>query len=229
MHFAAGKRGVRGLTVIEVLVVIFVLVVLGGLILPATNGARPCKTEVRCANNLKNVGLAFRIFASDNNDRFPFELSVNDGGTRELHASGQPFHTFKVLSNELSAPKITICPQDKQKKASESWTNFTDANLSYFLNIAVQSPNATNRDFVTTTRDAEKPTDWLSGDRNLLINGLHVSPGRWPIPTGKSAAFDKDFHGAWGNLLRADGSVEQMSGKRLLSETNHEPYLLLIP
>src|SRR3954462_65064 len=108
MHFAAGKRGVRGLTVIEVLAVIFVLVVLVGLILPATNGGRCGKTEVRCANNLKNVGLAFRIFATDNNDLFPFELSVNDGGTRELHASGQPFHTFKALSNELSTPKITI-------------------------------------------------------------------------------------------------------------------------
>jgi hypothetical protein len=66
-------------------------------------------------NNLKNVGLAMRIFAMDNEGRFPFELSVENGGTRELHAFGEPFHTFKALSNEISTPKIAFCPQDKQK------------------------------------------------------------------------------------------------------------------
>jgi len=228
MHFAAGKRSVRGLTVIEVLAVVFVFVVLCGLILPVTNGGR-CGAEVKCANNLKNVGLAFRIFATDNYDRFPFELSVNDGGTRELHASGQPFHAFKALSNELSTPKITICPQDKQKKASETWTNFTDENLSYFLNIAVRSPNVTNSDYVTRRVGTMQPADWLGGDRNLTMNGRRVLPGRFRIATGASAGFGHEFHGTWGNLLRADGSVEQISDAGLLSETNHESYLLLIP
>jgi hypothetical protein len=226
MHFAAGKRSVRGLTVIEVLAVAFVLVVLAGLILPVSNGGRCGGSGVKCPNNLKNVGLALRIFAIDNSDRFPFEISVAEGGTRELHAFGQPFHTFKALSNELATPKITICPQDKQKKATASWTNFSDANLSYFLNVAAGSPNATNRDFVTRTR---QPSDWLGGDRNLMMNGSRVSPGRLTIPIGKSAAFDNDLHGAWGYLLRADGSVEQLSGRRLLSETNHESCVLLIP
>src|SRR5438105_15916827 len=119
MHFAVAKRrGLAGFTLIEALTVVFVLVVLGGLILPASNGNRFKSERVQCVNNLKNIGLALRIFATDNADRFPWEVPVADGGTRELHALGAPFHTFKVLSNELSTPKILVCPQDKAKKAA---------------------------------------------------------------------------------------------------------------
>ena len=215
MHFATAKSRVSaGFTLIEILAIAFVIVLLAGLILPVTNGSRCGSQTVRCIINLKNVGLAYRIFATDNSDRFPWEVPVAEGGARELHALGEPFHTFRVLSNELSTPKILICPQDKPKKPSSSWTNLTDANISYFINIAAQSTN---------------PQSWLGGDRNLAINGRRVASGRLHIPRGSSASFDKEFHGTWGNLLRADGSVEQLSGARLLSETNHESYVLLIP
>jgi prepilin-type processing-associated H-X9-DG protein len=228
MHFAAGNRSVRGLTVIEVLTVVFVLVVVAGLTLPVVNGAGH-QHKIRCENNLKNIGLCLRIFAVDNNDRFPFEIQVTEGGTRELHAFGEPFHTFQALSNELSTPKILICPQDKQKRAAGDWSNFSDANLSYFLNLSVRSLDATNRDFVTATRGLERPKDWLAGDRNLTMNGMRAKAGRLAIATGHSAAFDNEIHGKRGNLLRADGSVEHLSGTQLLSETNHQSYLLLIP
>src|ERR1044071_4217613 len=60
---------------------------------------RPTTLRKECINNLKNIGLAFRISATDCNDRFPFEQSTNNGGTMELTAVWQH---FQVLSNELS-------------------------------------------------------------------------------------------------------------------------------
>ena len=119
MHFAAAKRrSLAGFTVIEIVAITFVVIVAASVMLPVSNGNR-CKSDtVQCINHLKNVGLGLRIFATDNTDRFPWEVPVADGGTRELHALGEPFHSFQVLSNELSTPKILVCPQDKSKKPS---------------------------------------------------------------------------------------------------------------
>src|SRR5438270_10599244 len=98
MHFAARKRRVlAGFTIIEALAVLFVLVVMAGLILHVSNGDRCKRDTTKCINNLKNVGLAVRIFATDNAEQFPWEVPVAEGGARELHAEGEPFHTFKVL------------------------------------------------------------------------------------------------------------------------------------
>jgi hypothetical protein len=39
--------------------------------------------------NLKQVGLAFRVWAVDHDDQYPFNLSTNAGGSRELCRIGQ--------------------------------------------------------------------------------------------------------------------------------------------
>ena len=81
MHFAARKRRVlAGFTIIEALAVLFVLVVMAGLILHVSNGDRCKRDTTKCINNLKNVGLAVRIFATDNAEQFPWEVPVAEGG-----------------------------------------------------------------------------------------------------------------------------------------------------
>jgi hypothetical protein len=169
---------------------------------------------IKCINNQKNVGLAFRIFATDNNDLFPMELSVTNGGTRELHARGAPFHTLRALSNELSTPKIVLCPKDSAKVEAANWTNFTDKNLSYFLNL-------------DATETA--PTNWLCGDRNLLRNNRPISPGLHRVAAGTSFGFDKTIHMESGNITRADGSVSIFTSQRLLQETNHPTFKIAVP
>lgn len=75
-----GNDRERALTLVEVLVIIVVLFVLVGMLLPVVNRPPGVKaTRIKCVNNLKNVGLAFRIFATDNNDRFPMQLGIAGG------------------------------------------------------------------------------------------------------------------------------------------------------
>jgi hypothetical protein len=97
--------------------------------------------------------MAFCTWSLDNNDHFPMQVFVTSGGTQELIASGLVYSHFQVMSNELSAPKILVCPNDEKRSyATNFGVDLTDRNLSYFVNT-----DATNGD----------GSSLLSGDRNI--------------------------------------------------------------
>jgi competence protein ComGC len=73
----------HALTLVEVVVIIVLLLVVAALLLPALAKAK-IREGPNCANNLKQIGLAYRIWAGDNNDKYPMEISVTNGGTLEL-------------------------------------------------------------------------------------------------------------------------------------------------
>jgi hypothetical protein len=120
---------------------------------PVRESTVPDEASVQCVNHLKMIGLAFRTWALDNNDHFPFNVSTNAGGTLELCARGKDgFDTnsaahFQVMSNELSDPRILVCPADSSKRPASSFTRLQGANVSYLVrsgtNIDETNPDET--------------------------------------------------------------------------------------
>jgi hypothetical protein len=113
-----------------------VAAILSGMLLPALSQAKGKAAEIGCANNMKMIGLSFRTWAIDHNDKFPFNVSTNLGGTLELCAPGPDgfdknaaMH-FLVMSNELSTPSILVCPSDKRPAAMD-WAHLGAANVTY--------------------------------------------------------------------------------------------------
>lgn len=113
------------------------LVILPAMLLPALSRAKGKAQSINCSNNMKQIGLSFRTWAIDNNDNFPFNVSTNKGGTLELCLLGSDgfdrnaaFH-FQVMSNELSTPKILVCPADSKRQPAPDFLSLQSANVSY--------------------------------------------------------------------------------------------------
>jgi hypothetical protein len=88
-------------------------------------------------NNMKQIGLAFRTWAIDNGDQYPFNVSTNKGGTLELSMPGgdgfdsNAARIFQVMSNELSTPKILVSPADSKRQPALDFQSLQPANVSY--------------------------------------------------------------------------------------------------
>jgi len=64
--------GWEGFTLIELLVVVAIIAVLISILIPAIQGARDAAKDLTCISNLRQVGVAFFYYETENNDRFPW-------------------------------------------------------------------------------------------------------------------------------------------------------------
>ena len=185
-------------TLLELLVVIAIITIVAALLLPALAKTKAKANRIQCLNNLKQIGVGSHLFANEHGDKFPAQISTNQGGSLEYNQSAPNVadlfffssRNFQVMSNELVTPKILVCRSD-QRSAATNFATLKDENVSYFTGLRA---------------DPGKPNSILAGDWNLTNSmTLHTN-------TAGGAEFNlmwtKQVHEQRGNVLFADGRVE---------------------
>jgi prepilin-type processing-associated H-X9-DG protein len=204
MKIFASRKAARALTLIEVLIIVAVLMLLAAVFLPALAKPKKHAPYIICVNNLKQVGLAFKIWAEDNHDQYPMQVSVTNGGTMELREGPNAYLHFQVMSNELNSPMLLFCPKESDPRR-ECATTFAartrmagqvpftgNSNLSYFVGVDATKSNLTM---------------FLAGDRNIT-NGTPIKNGLLELTTNRLAGWTAEMHVNQGNVCLADGSVQ---------------------
>ena len=204
----------RAFTLLEILVVVAIIGIVAALLLPAIAKTKAKAKRAQCLNNLKQIGISFHSFGHDHNDKFPMQVSTNNGGSLEFALGGKSlsrdfydgFRHLQALSNELGEPKLLICAADTRAPAA-AFTSLRNESLSYF---------------VGSTADYGQPDSILAGDRNIISPGLGSGP-LLRLGANDPIAWTSELHQYRGTILFADGRADLFNSAGLRDAIAHSP------
>ena len=195
----------RGFTLIELLVVIAIIAILAAILFPVFARAREKARQTSCLSNLKQLGLAWQMYAQDYDEIGPFCQVNNLGGMGTAH---WPF----LLKGYVKNNQIFDCPSYTKRYDGGQTYNGT-AGPSYGQNVYLGSETGGNTRPAVSLGQIEYPSEtplhWDTGNDN---------PIGW-----FNADYLEDRHNGQVNMNFCDGHAKSMSESAALGDLQPNP------
>lgn len=172
-------------TLIELLVTISIIAILITLVAPQAGRMIEKANTTKCANNLRQIGVAVELYAQDNNNRYPSIESMPTDPVYTADNSGgpPPKPMYEVLSPYGVTKDTLKCPSDvkgpnyfAKEGSSYQWVNVVDeelvSNPNIYTRMGVRNPRSA---WLMLARDYENVHN--SHENRLYADG-HIRSAR---------------------------------------------------